>query len=45
MKEARHIRYRLVKKPGMLDHTGVEGSMLSMMSVNFKTHYYQVLLD
>ena len=43
--EARHIRYRLVKMPGMLDHTGVEGSMLSMMSVNFKTHYYQVLLD
>ena len=42
--EARNIRDRLVKKPGMLDHTGVADSMLSMMSVNSKTYYYQVLL-
>ena len=43
--ETRSIRDRLVKKPGMLDHTGVEDSMLSMMSVNSKTYYYQVLVD
>ena len=43
--ETRHIRDRLVKKPGTLDHTGVEDSMLSMMSVNGKTYHYRVLLD
>ena len=43
--EARNIRDRLVKKPGMLDHTGVEDSMLRIMSVNCKTYYYQVRLD
>ena len=42
--ETKNIRDRLVKKPGMLDHTGVEDSMLCMMSVNCKTYYYQVLL-
>ena len=42
--EARNIRDRMVKKPGMLDHTGVADSMLSMMSVNSKTYYYHVLL-
>ena len=43
--ETRNIRDRLVKKPGMLDHTGVEDCALSMISVNSKTYYYQVLLD
>ena len=43
--EARNIRDRLVKKPGMLDHTGVEDSMLCMMSMKCNTYYYQVLLD
>ena len=43
--ETRSIRDRLVKRPGTLDQTGVEDSMLCMMSVNCKTYYYLVLLD
>ena len=34
--ETKNIRDRLVKKPGMLGHTGVEDSMLLMMSVNLQ---------
>ena len=43
--ETSSIRDRLVKEPGMLDHTGVEDSMLCMMSVNCKTYYYHARLD
>jgi len=43
--EARNIRDRLVKKQGMLDHTGVEDSTLRVMSMKCKTYYYQVLLE
>ena len=41
--ETNNLRDCLVKKPGMLDHTGVADSLLSMTSVNSKTYYYQVL--
>ena len=41
--EMRDLRDRMVKKPGMLDHSGVDDAVLSMMSVNSKTWYYHVL--
>ena len=41
--ETKNIRDCMVKRPGMLDHTGVADSMLSMMSLNSKTNYYHVL--
>ena len=42
--EAKNIRDRMVNNPGMLDHTGVADTVLSIMSLNSKTYYYEVFL-